>query len=329
MPDIMGMMDIAFPNLGVYLSNVPKSFQIFGFTIALYGVIIGFGFFLALLLISKIARVTGQNSDDYWDVAIFIIIFSIIGARIYYVVFQWDYYKNNLMGILQLRNGGLAIYGGVITGFLTLFIYTRIKKKSFLLFGDTIMYGLVLGQLIGRWGNFTNREVFGEYTDGLLAMRLPVEMVRRSDISALMQEHMAAGTNYIQVSPTFLYESLWNLALLIIMLVFLKHKKFVGENILLYLGGYGLGRAWIEGVRTDQLKMHGLGMPVSQLLSICLIVFAVATDIIVRVVLARKAKAGEAVAETEEIEAEEIEASEEESESENSESEDEAAEEKE
>jgi phosphatidylglycerol:prolipoprotein diacylglycerol transferase len=293
MPDIMGKMDIAFPNLGIYLTNVPKSFEVFGFTIALYGVIIGLGFFLALLLISKMAKVTGQNPDDYWDVALYIIIFSIIGARLYYVIFQWDYYKEDLTRILQLRNGGLAIYGGVIAGFLTLFIYTRIKKKSFFLFGDTIMYGLVLGQMLGRWGNFTNREVFGEYTDGIFAMRLPVEMIRAGEISDLMKEHMSAATNYVQVSPTFLYESLWNLGLLIIMLVYLKHKKFVGENILLYLGGYGLGRAWIEGVRTDQLKMHGLGMPVSQALSIGLIIFAVVTDIIVRTVLARRAKAEE------------------------------------
>ena len=283
MPDIMGTMDIAFPNLNIYLENVPKSFTIFGFTIALYGVIIGCGFLFALLLISKIAEKTGQKSDDYWDIAVYIIIFSIIGARLYYVFFAWDYYKEDPISILYLRNGGLAIYGGVIAGFLTAFIYTKVKKKNFLMMTDTIMYGLLLGQLIGRWGNFTNREAFGEYTDGLLAMRLPVAIVRSGEITELMKEHMSAATNYIQVSPTFLYESLWNLCLLIILLVYCKHKRFNGEIVLLYLGGYGLGRAWIENLRTDQLIMHTTGLPVSQMLAICLVIFAVVADVVVRI----------------------------------------------
>ncbi len=283
MPDIMGKMDIAFPNIGVYLENVPKNFSVFGFSIAMYGVIIGLGFLVALIIISRIAKWTGQNPDDYWDIAIYIIIFSIIGARAYYVFFAWDLYKDDPISIFNIRNGGLAIYGGVIAGFITIFIYTRLRKKSFLLFGDTIMYGLVFGQVMGRWGNFTNREAFGEYTDGLLAMRIPTEMVRSGEITELMRSHMSDATNYIQVSPTFLYESLWNLCLFIILLIYCKKKKFNGEIILLYLGGYGLGRAWIEGLRTDQLIMHTTGLPVSQMLAICLVLFAVITDIIVRV----------------------------------------------
>ncbi|MBQ3797108.1 MAG: prolipoprotein diacylglyceryl transferase [Butyrivibrio sp.] len=288
MPEIMGKMDIAFPHLNIYLENVPKNFTIFGFSIAMYGVIIGLGFFLALLFISKIAGYTGQNPDDYWDVAAYIIIFSILGARIYYVVFAWDYYKDDILSVFNIRNGGLAIYGGVIAGYLTIFIYTRIKKKSFLMMTDTIMYGLLLGQVIGRWGNFTNREAFGEYTDSLLAMRLPVEMVRSGEITELMKQHMDAATNYVQVSPTFLYESLWNLCLLIILLIYCKHKKFNGEIILFYLGGYGLGRAWIEGLRTDQLIMPGIGLPVSQMLAISLVIFSVIANIIVRIRLKGK-----------------------------------------
>ena len=282
MPDIMGRMDIAFPHLNIYLKNVPKNFSIFGFSIAWYGVIIGLGFLLALLFIARVAKKTGQNPDDYWDIAANIIVFSILGARAYYVFFAWDYYKDNPISILNIRNGGLAIYGGVIAGYLTIFIYTRIKKKSFLMMTDTIMYGLLLGQVIGRWGNFTNREAFGEYTDGLLAMRLPVEMVRSGEITELMKQHMDAATNYIQVSPTFLYESLWNLVLLIILVIYCKHKKFNGEIILLYLGGYGLGRAWIENLRTDQLLIPRIGLPVSQVLAICLVIFSVVANIIVR-----------------------------------------------
>ena len=280
MPDIMGKMDIAFPNIGVYLENVPKNFSVFGFSIAMYGVIIGLGFLVALIIISRIAKWTDQNPDDYWDIAIYIIIFSIIGARAYYVFFAWDLYKDDPISVFNIRNGGLAIYGGVIAGFITIFIYTRLKKKSFLLFGDTIMYGLVFGQTMGRWGNFTNREAFGEYTDGLLAMRIPTEMVRSGEITELMRAHMSDATNFVQVSPTFLYESL---CLFIIMLIYCKKKKFNGEIILLYLGGYGLGRSWIEGLRTDQLIMHTTGLPVSQMLAICLVIFAVITDIIVRV----------------------------------------------
>jgi len=254
----------------------------------MYGVIIGLGFLIALLIISRVAKWTGQNPDDYWDVAIYIIIFSILGARIYYVFFAWDYYKDNPISVFNIRNGGLAIYGGVIAGFLTLFVYSRLKKKSFFLMGDTIMFGLVFGQVMGRWGNFTNREAFGEYTDSLLAMRLPIEAVRSGEITELMKAHIVEGTNYIQVSPTFLYESLWNLCLFVILLLYCKHKKFDGEIILLYLGGYGLGRSWIESLRTDQLIMHTTGLPVSQMLAICLVIFAVAADVVVRVRLGKK-----------------------------------------
>lgn len=282
MQDIMGNMDIAFPNLGIYLRDVPKSFSVFGFTIALYGVIIAIGVLGGVLLAAHVAKLEGLDADLIWDFAIYAIIFSVIGARIYYVVFRWDAYKDNLLDVFNLRNGGLAIYGAVIAAFLTLWIYCRRKKQSFLQIADICVPGLVLGQIIGRWGNFTNREVFGEYTDNLLAMRLPAQMVRTADISETIAAHMAEGTNYIQVHPTFLYESLWNLALLCIMLVYRKHKKFEGEQWLVYLGGYGLGRAWIEGIRTDTLFIPHTTVAVSQVLAAALFVTALAADIYVR-----------------------------------------------
>ncbi len=278
----MEIMDIAFPNLGIYLRNMPKSFTVFGFEIALYGVIIGIGVIAGILMAARQAKVTGQDPDLYWDFSIYAVILSVVGARIYYMIFEWDMYKDNLLKIFNIREGGLAIYGGVIAGFSTLFVYAALKKQKAFRMADTAVTGLILGQAIGRWGNFTNREVFGEYTDNLLAMRLPVAAVRERDISESILAHMGEGINYIQVHPTFLYESLWNLGVLVLMLVYWKHKKFDGEIALLYLGGYGLGRAWIEGIRTDQLFIPGTVYPVSQVLAILLFAGAVLCDLIVR-----------------------------------------------
>lgn len=275
--------DIAFPNLGIYLRNVPKSFSIFGFEIRLYGVIIAIGIIAGFLMALHIAKKTAQDPDLYWDFVLYVVPISVICARIYYVIFAWDYYRGNLLGIFNIRNGGLAIYGGVIGAFATLFIYCRIKKQNPLLLGDTAMAGLILGQAIGRWGNFTNREVFGEYYNGLFSMQLPVEAVRAQDISLNIMEHIPEGANYINVHPTFLYESVWNLLVLALILFWRRHKKFDGELCLLYLAGYGLGRFVIEGIRTDTLFVPGTAIKVSQLLSALMVLFAVATDIIVRV----------------------------------------------
>ena len=238
MKEMMGNGDIAFPNLGIYLENVPKSFSVFGFDVTYYGLIIGLGILMGILLATIIAKRSGQDPDLYWDFSIYVIISSIIGARLYYVAFTWDNYKDDLLSIFNTRQGGLAIYGGVIAAFITLAVYAKIKKSSFLLMSDTAVPGLLLGQLIGRYGNFMNREVFGGYSDNLFAMRLPIEAVRQSDITQDIASRIVEGTNYIQVHPTFLYESLWNLMILVIVLLYWKHKKFNGEICLIYLGGY-------------------------------------------------------------------------------------------
>ena len=290
---MMDSMDIAFPNLGIYLENVPQGFYIGNFFIAIYGCLIALGVISGIYMAAHMAKISGQDQDLYWDFAIYAVIFSIVGARIYYVAFEWDKYKNNLLNVFNLRQGGIAIYGAVIGAFITLFVYCKIKKQRPLLMGDTAMPGLILGQVIGRWGNFFNREVFGEYTDSLFAMRLPESMVRQRDISELIRANMAEGTNYIQVHPTFLYESVLNFILFVFMLIYHKHKKFDGEICLLYLGGYGIIRFFVEGIRTDQLQIGSTGIAVSQMLGIALFVISVVVDVLVRVKLKKKSKVEE------------------------------------
>ncbi|HKM04129.1 MAG TPA: prolipoprotein diacylglyceryl transferase [Lachnospiraceae bacterium] len=281
--DIMGAKDIAFPNLGIYLKNVPKGFTVFGFPIALYGVIIGIGVMAGFALWLNQAKLEGHDPDIYWDFSIYAIIFSIIGARIYYVALSWDYYKTDLLSVFNIRGGGLAIYGAVIAAFLTCAIYTKIKKIKMFQLTDVGVTGLILGQIIGRWANFMNREAFGEYSDGLFSMRLPIEAVRGSDISTSIATHITEGANYIQVHPTFLYESVWNVIILAIMLLYRKHKKFQGEITLIYLGGYGLGRFFVEGIRTDQLRFMNTNIAASQVLGMFLFILSIIIEIIVRV----------------------------------------------
>ena len=315
MPDIMGQFDIAFPHLGLYFTNIPKNFTVFGITIALYGVIIACGMLIAVEVCSRLADQQGMKADDIWSVAMWLIIISVMGARLYYVVFSWEMYRDNLLEIFNLRHGGLAIYGGVIAGFITLAVLCRFKNLHYLKLADVIMPGLLIGQSMGRWGNFTNREAFGEYTDSLFAMRLPLEMVRSTDVTPLMTKHIVPGTNYIQVHPTFLYESAWNLCLLILILLYLHHTRsygikqyrairqgfeqpefphkkvrFDGEVILFYLGGYGLGRFLIEGLRTDQLQISTTGIAVSQVLGLLLFVFAALTELFIRLIYVRSRK---------------------------------------
>lgn len=265
--------NISFPNLGIYLENVGKTITVFNFDIAYYGITIGLAVIAGILMAAWQAKRTKQDPEMYYDLAMYAVILSIIGARIYYVIFSWEHYKDNLLSILNFREGGLAIYGGVITAIITTFVFAKVKKVSFGTLCDTAGLGLILGQIIGRWGNFFNREAFGEYTNNLLAMRLPLDAVRKSDVTQLMMEHLEVidGISYIQVHPTFLYESLWNLGVLLFLIFWSKHKKFEGEVFLLYLFGYGVGRFWIEGLRTDQLMLTD-AIPVSQALAVVLVI---------------------------------------------------------
>ena len=267
-------MEINFPNLGIYLDHVGKNISIFAFSIAYYGIVIVTGMMIAIWIAQREAKRTGQNPEQYLDLAMIGIAAGILGARIYYVIFAWDYYKDDLLSIFNIRQGGLAIYGGIIGACIAVVIYSRKKKQNFSLLMDTASMSIVFGQIMGRWGNFFNREAFGDYTNNLFAMQLPVSAVRANEITQKMWDHVVTvnGVEYIQVHPTFLYESLWNVGVLLFLFWFRKRKKFNGEVFLMYLIGYGLGRIWIEGLRTDQLLLPVVGLPVSQLLSGCLVV---------------------------------------------------------
>lgn len=267
--------DLRFVHLGITIEHLQNHITIFGFSIAFYGIIIGIGMLLGITLAARDAERRGIGEDTVYDFALLGIVCGVIGARLYYVFFRWDNYRGNLLEILNLRAGGLAIYGGVIGGILSLMVYCRRKKQNFLNLADSLILGVLVGQILGRWGNFFNAEAFGRYTDGLFAMQLRRDIVNPIMIDSALLQHLVRvnGVDYIQVHPTFLYESVWNLCLLLFLLWYRPKKRFTGEIFFLYLGGYGLGRVWIEGLRTDSLLVPGTGIAVSQALAgICVLV---------------------------------------------------------
>ena len=267
--------NINFPHLGIYLEHVGKNISIGGFTIAYYGIVIGIGIIGGLMLAQWQARRTGQDPEMYLDLAMIAVVLSIIGARVYYVVFAWDMYKDDLLSIFNIRNGGLAIYGGIIAAALTLIVFCRIRKISFFSFADLGVHGLLIGQFIGRWGNFMNVEAYGGVTG------LPWRMCSESIASSLLSQGLVDTDGYqaildgtLGVHPTFFYESLWNFVGIFLIYWIGKHwKKFDGQVFWSYVLWYGLGRFWIEGLRTDSLYFFGLelfGAPIrtSQVLAI-------------------------------------------------------------
>ena len=281
--------DIRFPHMGIEIENLGKSISIGDFSIAYYGIIISLGMLCGYLMAEKKKKRTGQDKEMYLDLALWDIVFAVIGARLYYVIFSWDYYSQNPGEILNIRGGGLAIYGGVIAGVITTFVFSKIRQVPFLRLADTACTGLLVGQIMGRWGNFFNREAFGGYTDSLFAMQIRMSDVNTSYITDELYNNVVSynGIDYIQVHPAFLYESVWNICVLAVILVFTKHRKYDGQLFLIYLLGYSAGRVWIEGLRTDQLVLFGTGIAVSQLLSGILAVIA-ATVLIYKFIKSRK-----------------------------------------
>ena len=299
---------ISFPGLGLSFNPSRVAFSIGSKPIYWYGIIIAAGFLLAVYYAMRRADQFGLTQDNIIDMLICAVPLAIIGARAYYCLFSWNLYKDDPIRVLYIWEGGLAIYGGVIGAVIGLFLYTKVKKVKTSALLDIGGLGLLIGQSIGRWGNFMNREAFGAQTDSFLRMGL-------TD---------ASGAT-IYVHPTFLYESVWNAIGLLILHFYSKRRKFDGQIFLMYLGWYGLGRMFIEGLRTDSLYVGSSNLRVSQLLAgICflaVVIFLVydkifrehdPKDLYVNQVAQRKAAeavaaAEDAVSETEE-EAETVEA---------------------
>lgn len=266
--------DVAFPNIGIFIKNLRNTITIGNFTIAYYGIIIAIGMLVAFTIVTRIAKKLKIDDDIFYDIFIIVILLGIIGARAYYVIFRWDYYQIRPYEILDIRAGGLAVFGGIILACIGIVIYCLWKKINVLKILDLTAIGVVIGQAIGRYGNFFNMEAFGEYTNNLLAMRLRLEYLDPSNVTFLQSLNTITedGIEYIQAHPTFLYESTLNLILFgILVYIILKRYKFDGQILATYLFGYGIIRFFVESLRTDSLMAGGLR--VSQIVAIiCIIV---------------------------------------------------------
>ncbi len=263
------MPNVYFPHLNLSFNIDKVAFEIFGLSVYWYGIILTIGILLGTMTTIYMSKKERLHPDLLTDFLMIDIIFAIIGARIYYVIFRWDYYSENFMEIFNLRQGGIAIYGAIIASVLVASIYTKHKRLNLWQFGDVWAYGLLVGQAIGRYGNFVNMEAFGDYTDNIFAMRI-LQSDAATTVSPLILENLVIenGLTYIQVHPTFFYESTWNICLLLLLLLFYKEKRGHGEIFFLYILGYGIGRFWIEGLRTDQLIIPYIGVAASQVVAI-------------------------------------------------------------
>ncbi len=262
---------ISFPGLGLEFEINRVAFSIGSIDIYWYAVIIATGFLLAMFFAFKYAKVLGIDPDRVVDVVFFAMIIGIIGARLYYVAFQWDMYKDNLSEIFNIRGGGLGFYGGIIGGIIGLIIGCRVRDQKILPFLDLAGGAVLIGQGIGRWGNFVNSEAFGCNTNLPWGMTSPkiaayIERNTAETMGAVMDPNLP-------VHPTFFYESLWCAIGLLVFVYVLKKRKFDGQMFLFYLGWNGFGRMLIEGLRTDSLMIGPFR--ISQLLGALMFIFAV------------------------------------------------------
>ena len=282
-------MSIRFPGLKLVLDYVPKSFEIFGFEITIYGVLIAVGMLLGIFFVVLEARRNHEEPDAYLNLAIITLITGVIGARLLYAAFSWSLYKNDPGQIFNIRSGGMLFYGGLLGGVLGGAVYCRISKKPFWKMADLVSMGILIGQIIGKWGSFFNREAFGEYADNIFSMELPLTAVRAGEVTTTMRENLQTvnGASCILVQPLFLYESLWCLVVLMLLMLRLRKRVFQGEIFLRYLAGYGLGRFVIQWFRTDKVFIPGTQIDVSQVISGVLFVVC-AVVVTVKLVMSRK-----------------------------------------
>lgn len=248
----MHLVDISFPGLGIDTFTVNKvAFELFGVEVRWYGLLITLGMVLAFLYAIYRSRQEGFTSDDVYSMGLFMVIFGVIGARVYYVLMKLDTYIlpgrsfwETLKAMCNIRAGGLAIYGGIIAGAATLIIYCRVKKRSWRRALDMVAPGVMIAQALGRWGNFFNGEAYG----GIVSEESPLYFLRMG----LSPNDLNDGVAYVH--PTFLYESMWNvLGFILINALLYRRKKFDGQIALTYFAWYGFGRMFIEGLRTDSL----------------------------------------------------------------------------
>lgn len=273
----MGDAAISFPIFGEnFIINPVRYVMVFGFRIYLYGFFITAGYILAGLYCYKRRGMLKLTHDNVLDLIILAVPCGLVGARLYFILFNFsDYFgPGKWQNIFMLREGGLAVYGGVIFAGIAYIIYSRKKRIPLGKVLDTAGFGLLIGQAVGRWGNFFNRESFGAVTD------LPWKMGLTTGVQGIPE--LASMQNTIYVHPTFLYESLWNLVGLLIMHIYSKKRetKYHGQYFLFYVAWYGFGRFMIEALRTDSLMLYGTDIRVSQLLAA--LSFSVATVLLVR-----------------------------------------------
>ncbi|MCL2602938.1 MAG: prolipoprotein diacylglyceryl transferase [Defluviitaleaceae bacterium] len=275
--------EIWFPNLGFYFERVPRHFlSIGGFEIYWYAVIIVIGIIAAAWLGIWWAGKIGQNTDHYYELLLVGLVFAFIGLRTYYVIFNWEIFSGRPWYEIafDLRGGGLAIYGGIIGAALAGVYVSWRRRIPFGLLADVGVPSMLLGQIIGRFGNFFNAEAFGGYTDNLFAMRIRVDRAAYTTPELMERAVTANGATYIQVHPTFFYEAAFNLVWMAILLWYRPRKKFDGEILYLYFLGYGVARFFIEGLRTDQLPFFGTGWAASQVVSIMFVIASLAALVV-------------------------------------------------
>lgn len=282
---------LKFPGLGLEFPIDPIAFTIGGITVRWYGIIVATGMIVGILLAYKFCKKAGVHPDDILDIGMLAVVFGVIGARLYYVIFAWHEFAGDPLKIFRIYEGGLAIYGGIIGGLIATIVVCRIKKIKLYAVTDVLVIGVIAGQAIGRWGNFMNHEAFGSNTT------LPWGMTSDRIVSYLTRNQATLAAQGVTVDPlapvhpTFFYESIWCLLGLILLIFLFKHRKFDGESTIFYIGWYGFGRGIIEGLRTDSL-MWG-PVRVSQMLGFLCAAAAIGLIIYARMRIKKKNLAGE------------------------------------